>query len=332
MIRVQAPSRLHFGLLSFPTARPWPGHSRQEAVSARQFGSVGLMVQAPGVSLCADPAAAWSADGLLAERALAFARHFAATFPTETVRPHRLLITAGAPEHAGLGTGTQLGLAVARALAAASGLGQLSIAELAQRVGRGVRSAVGIHGFNQGGFLVDAGKSSETAIAPLVARLDFPDSWRLVLLVPSRETGMHGESERKAFHWLHERGMPLALTDMLCRLVLLGLLPALVERDLTTFGETLYDLNVRVGETFAPIQGGPYATPRTAEFVAFLRRQGVRGVGQTSWGPTVFAVVGDEASALDLAHRVRNSFALNAVQVVITAACNRGATVTSAGF
>jgi beta-RFAP synthase len=332
MIRVQAPSRLHFGLLSFPTARHWPGHSGQATLPARQFGSVGLMVQAPGVSLCAAPAATWSAGGPLAERALAHARQFAATFPAQGVRPQHLAVTASAPEHAGLGTGTQLGLAVARALAVASGLGQMSNVELAQRVGRGVRSALGIHGFDQGGFLVDAGKLADTAVAPLVAHLAFPDSWRLVLLLPSGETGLHGESERKAFQWLHERGMPLALTDTLCRLVLLGLLPALVERDLTTFGEALYDLNVRVGEAFAPIQGGPYATPQTAELVALLRRQGIRGVGQSSWGPTVFAVVGDEESAHDLASRVRNSFPLGAVQIIMTEACNRGATVATSGF
>jgi beta-RFAP synthase len=321
MIRVQAPSRLHFGLLSFP--------SGLHTAAARQFGGVGLMVQAPGVCLLAQPAATWSAEGPLAHRALAYARQVAATLPPGAARPQHLVIVHSAPEHAGLGTGTQLGLAVARAVAAASGFGELSTVALAQRVDRGARSALGIHGFAQGGFLVDGGKTASTTVAPLVARLEFPDPWRILVLLLPGEIGRHGEAERQAFQRLHEQGTPLGLTETLCRLVLLGLLPALVERDLSTFGEALYELNVRVGEAFAPIQGGAYASPRIAEVVAFLRREGVRGAGQSSWGPTVFALVCDEEFGHRLARRVRDVFALGAAEVVVTAACNLGATVAT---
>ncbi len=82
-------------------------------------------------------------------------------------------------------------------------------------------------------------------------------------------------------------------TDALCRLILLGMLPALVERDCQVFGEALYEFNHRVGEAFAPAQGGVYAGPVVTGLVEWFRRQGVSGVGQSSWGPTVFAVVAD---------------------------------------
>jgi beta-RFAP synthase len=322
MIGVRAPSRLHFGLLSFP--------SDPHSSPARWFGGVGLMVQAPGVCLRVRPAATWSAEGPLAQRALASARRFAASFPPEAVRPQHLVVVQSAPEHAGLGTGTQLALAVARAVATASGLEDLSAVELARRVDRGARSALGIHGFAQGGFLVDGGKSASTAVAPLVARLEFPEPWRVLLFLRPGESGRHGEGEQAAFQRLSEQGMPAALTETLCRLVLLGLLPALVERDLDSFGEALYELNVRVGEAFAPVQGGPYATPSNAELVAFLRRQGIHGAGQSSWGPTVFAVVSDEERAGDLASRVRGAFSPDASEVLVTAGCNRGAMVSDA--
>jgi beta-RFAP synthase len=321
MICVQAPSRLHFGLLSFP--------SGPQSLPVRQFGGVGLMVQSPGVCLRAQPAATWSAEGTLAERALSYAHRLAAALPPDTVRPQHLVVVQSAPEHAGLGTGTQLGLAVARAVMAASGFGQLSAVELAQRIERGVRSALGIHGFAQGGFLVDGGKSSSTTVAPLVARLEFPDPWRVLLLLQPREIGRHGAGEREAFQRLSEQGIPLATTDALCRLVLLGLLPALVERDLNSFGEALYEFNRRVGEAFAPVQGGAYAMPRIAERISFLRRHGVRGAGQSSWGPTVFAIVPDDEYGADLAGRVREAFALGAAEVLVTAACNRGATLAT---
>jgi beta-RFAP synthase len=199
--------------------------------------------------------------------------------------------------------------------------------ELARRVGRGLRSALGVYGFEQGGLLVEAGKRTADGLAPLVARLPFPTDWKLVLSLPRDAPGLHGAGEQEAFDRLAGRPGTTGRTDVLCRLVLLGLLPAVVERDLEAFGEALYEFNRRVGECFAPVQGGPYAGPGAAELVAFVRGQGVRGVGQSSWGPAVFAVVGGEEQAEDLAGRVRRRFGLDPGEVVVTQACNHGAVV-----
>jgi beta-RFAP synthase len=236
-----------------------------------------------------------------------------------------LVIEASGPEHAGLGTGTQLGLAVAAALAEVAGLGKLPAAELARRVGRGARSALGVHGFDHGGFLVEAGKVRSDAIAPLVARLDFPDDWRVVLMLPGDAQGLHGEGEVQAF--LRLGGGPSAC-DALCRLVLLGMLPALAEGDLPAFGEGLYEFNRQVGEMFRPVQGGAYAHPRTEEAVALLCRLGVHGAGQSSWGPAVFGVAGDEGQAQSAAARLRARFGLAPDEVLVTRAGNQGAAIT----
>src|SRR5947209_5565520 len=122
MTRVTAPARLHFGLLSLPAEGEdfWPDRHGRPALPARRFGGVGLMVEAPALRLRAEPAPAWSAEGPLSQRALDFARRFAQTVPAGSLAPRRLVIEAAAPEHSGFGTGTQLGLAVARALAAAA--------------------------------------------------------------------------------------------------------------------------------------------------------------------------------------------------------------------
>ena len=53
----------------------------------------------------------------------------------------------------------------------------------------------------------------------------------------------------------------------------------------------MYELNARAGDAFAAAQGGRYAAPAVTALVARLRGLGVKGVGQSSWGPTVFAVV-----------------------------------------
>jgi beta-RFAP synthase len=328
MIRVRTASRLHFGLLTVGRAGPgragrWPDRQGEPVLPARRFGSVGLMVQAPGVCVTAVPEPDWSAHGPLAERALASARRFVQAIQPHPIRPLRLAIDHAAPEHLGLGTGTQLALAVAQALALAGGLTYLSAPDLARLMGRGLRSALGVHGFAHGGFLVDGGKGEADALAPLVARLPFPTDWRLVLVLPPWGPGLHGLPEREAFQQLAARQSALADTDALCRLVLLGILPALQERDLTAFGEALFDFNARVGEAFAPVQGGPYAGPRVAELVAWLR-QSCPGVGQSSWGPGVFAIVGDEDRASHLAERLRLRFGLGPEQVLVTTACNRG--------
>jgi beta-RFAP synthase len=319
MPRVRTASRIHFGLLSL-------------AAQPRRFGGVGLMVQHPGVDLTATLASEWSAAGPLAERALVFAHKLEESLRQESCRhllsPLQITIRLASLEHIGLGTGTQLALAVGRAATLAWGL-DLPLPELAARLGRGARSALGVHGFREGGLLVEAGKGREGALGPLVARLPFPRDWRVVLIHPPAPAGLHGAGERTAFEEL-----ALALTssiDILCRLVLLGLLPAVAESDYESFGAALFEFNARVGELFVAAQGSVYAGPEVAAVVEFVRAQGIAGVGQSSWGPAVFAIAGDPDQATRLVQSLRGRFALADDRVWITSACNYGAVEENEG-
>jgi beta-ribofuranosylaminobenzene 5'-phosphate synthase len=330
-IAVHTSSRLHFGLLGLEDATPWRNREEQPTLPGRAFGGVGLMVEDPGIRLRVSPAPSWTAVGPLAERALAFAHRYAAAVRVQhadlPLPCQRLAIECAAPEHAGLGTGTQLGLTTARALSLAWGLDE-TVPVLARRVGRGQRSAIGVHGFERGGLLVESGKRRPDDLSPLVAHVAFPEDWRVLLILPSQSPGLHGPRENEAFNDLARHALNHRQTESLCRLVLQGLLPALVERDLEAFGECLYDFNARSGELFAAVQGGVYATPAVAEMVAYLRALGIRGVGQSSWGPTVFAVVESEERAADLALRLRERFGLNPTETVVTRACNQGARIS----
>ena len=243
MIRVRAPSRLHFGLLSLGGADFWPNRQGESVLPARRFGSVGLMIARPGVQITARSADTWSAEGPLAERALKFAKQVHRSLP-QTARPQHLVVERVPNAHAGLGTGTQLALAVARAVAANSQLEGLGAVELAHRAGRGLRSGLGVHGFERGGLLVEGGKKYADGIAPLLARVEFPSQWRVLLMIPPWGKGLHGSEEAKLFDQLGDPSRSLRVTDSLCRLVLLGILPALAECDLRTFGEALYDFNL----------------------------------------------------------------------------------------
>ncbi len=303
MWRVQTGGRLHLGLLSLPTAEErWPDRLGQPSLPTRRFGGIGLMIDEPALSLRIEPAANWFIEGPHTSRVRQFVQRLADL--RVNAPPRRVIVEQAPREHVGLGLGTQLGLAVARGLTASWGL-SLSTAQLAALVGRGQRSALGVHGFEQGGFLVDAGKSSAEKLAPLVARLEFPSSWRVLFLIPSPQPGQHGLSERLAFQALTA---PQAATESLCRIVLLGILPALVEQDFRTFSEAVFDFNVRVGELFAPVQGGIYSAAAVTELIHWLRSYGIRGVGQSSWGPGVFAFCESQAEAVEIRAGLREQF------------------------
>jgi len=291
MTRVTAPARLHFGLFSVPT----PGGDPD----ARQYGGVGLMIESPRVDLLVSPAASWSAQGPMSTRALAFAQQFTATLPPERQRPFRIKIAEVPEEHAGLGSGTALALAVSQAIAHEIGI-TLPTIDLAQRVGRGLRSAVGIHGFEQGGLIVEAGKRPGEPISPLSARHEVPPSWRIVLVQPEMAARWHGERERSAFSRVQHSNA----SEKMWRIVREEMLPALATQDPDPFGEAVHVFNALAGAAFAQEQGGAYASPAIAAIIHTLREFGIQGVGQSSWGPTVFAIMGDEDQAAWLIKKV----------------------------
>jgi beta-ribofuranosylaminobenzene 5'-phosphate synthase len=203
---------------------------------------------------------------------------------------------------------------------------------LALRVARGKRSAIGIHGFARGGFIVDggkpdSGKRSEDEIGRLVARADVPDDWRLLLITPtdSSATGLSGQEEVNALEQLP--GMPFSLTERLCRLALLEILPALGASDCEWFGEALFQFGRAVGDYFRPVQGGQYADPRMADLVNWLRSEGVRGVAQTSWGPTIAACCGNVTRAEALRDRILRDERWQTCQVQIVSPLNTGAAI-----
>src|SRR5262249_7826226 len=147
----------------------------------------------------------------------------------------------------------------------------------------------------------------------------------VLLVIPAEPAGLSGMKEAQAIEELLAHGIPLNHTETMCRLVLLGILPALKENDLKSFGESLSDLNYLAGQVFAQIPGGAYR-PRVAQIIQFIQRQGISGVGQSSWGPAVFTVIEDTLRARDLSEKIRKTFNLNEKEVLVTSACNHGAT------
>lgn len=321
MIGVCTGSRLHFGMLSLSSPA-----ATAAALPTRYWGGVGVMVREPSTEIIGQAASTWQAEGPQADRIRHFARLLQRQFTD--LPPIHFTALRCAPDHQGLGSGTQLGLAAARIAAEMHQLPDTTAPALAALVERGARSAIGIHGFDHGGLIVEAGKTMAAAIAPAVVQRAFPDTWRLVLLLPRGRQGLHGRQEQQVLEQL-QKTTAEARRDRLCRLVLLGLLPALIEQDVQAFGEALYEFNRTVGEAFAPVQGGIYAHPGSEKIVHFIRQQHIPGAGQSSWGPTLFAVAADADQAQYLVSRLHQHFPLQPDEILITSALNQGAVVDS---
>ena len=174
------------------------------------------------------------------------------------------------PPHAGLGSGTQLALAVGSAFAALEGL-SLTPQDIAARLGRGARSGIGIATFAQGGVVFDGGPR-HGALPQLISRLPFPPDWRVLLMFDAETRGLAGANETAAFETLPD--FPASETDELYRRIADSALPALARADFDIFCEQVGYLQACMGAYFAPLQGGPYVSPRVSDALEWLRDPG----------------------------------------------------------
>jgi beta-RFAP synthase len=286
----------------------------------RRFGSVGLTLDGPCVELSVRRAPASVISGPQSERVAQFANALRNKFnlPDDC----ELSIARTIPQHVGLGSGTQLGIAVGIALARLYRL-DLSVREIATIVQRGQRSGMGAGSFEMGGFLVDGGKGGSDAPPPIISRIDFPVEWRVVLVLERDSRGLHGEQEMAAFRNLPP--FPDALAGRLCRLMLMQALPALAECDIEGFGNAVGELQRVTGDYFAPAQGGRFTSPAIADVLAWFESRGIAGVGQSSWGPTGFAIVDGEEPTAELVCAARARWGdAGPLQFMVCRGRNRG--------
>lgn len=290
-VRVEAPARLHLGFLDL------------NGGLGRRFGSLGLTLAGLSTELDVIPAKTLQVEGPGWKRVLACAASLIQQLdlpPGVAIRIRRAI-----PGHIGLGSGTQLSLAVAAGLSQLYGLG-LDVRTLARLVQRGQRSGIGIGAFETGGFIIDGGRGERTDPPPVIMQREFPEPWRIVLVFDQRGPGIHGSQEVSAFQSLPQ--FPARQAEALCRLVLMQALPALAERDCDLFGRAIGRLQQAVGDHFAPVQRGRFASPDVAEVLAWIESQGIAGVGQSSWGPTGFAIVDSEERAARLLADIRTRY------------------------
>lgn len=201
------------------------------------------------------------------------------------------------PAHAGLGSGTQLAIAISTALCRLHNI-SANTQEIAQQLGRGARSGIGIATFDHGGFIIDGGLSNSSSIPPLLTHYNFPQNWRIVLIMDNNNQGVHGEQELLAFENL--TAFPLTDSQAICHHVLMKLLPALIEQEIVPFGQAITDVQSLIGDHFASAQGGRYTSQHVASLLLHAQSLGHTGIAQSSWGPTgcIFVINDDAAKQL----------------------------------
>jgi beta-RFAP synthase len=317
-LSLRAPGRLHLGFLD------------PSGTLGRRFGSIGLVVDGFETEL---EIAAASTDALHADTPAAEAELPRAMAFIERLREHtglraplRLRLRRVLPAHAGFGSGTQLALAVGRAFVAWHGL-TVDTATLARWLGRGLRSGVGIAGFDHGGLLVDGGPGADGTPAPLLARHALPADWRVIVVQDTTLRGLSGDDERRAIATLAP--LPQAHAADVCHQVLMRVLPGAAMAEHALFAAGVNALQERLGAHFAAAQGGrAWTSPAVARLLDWVRHsQGDNAaVGQSSWGPTGFAIVPSAASAHALLAAARAAGVTDAALTVdIVAARNHGA-------
>lgn len=311
--RVVAPTRLHFGLLAIGEG---PGAS----------GGAGVMLSVPNLVLRVRRADRFTAAGVHAERISAFANRWAAG-RGETLPPVEVYGESAPDQHVGLGLGTQLALATALSLDRVTGRFDSDPVTLAAIVGRGARSGIGTRGFFLGGFLAEDEKRDGETLAPLRRRLPFPAPWRFVLVRQKETAGASGANEDRFFRSLPPT--PPEVTDRMRARLFDELVPSVERIDFDAFAESAYLFGRESGELFRGAQAGTYASEFAERVVRALRDRGIRGVGQSSWGPTLWIAVPDQGAAETLAAELRAEHESANVDVAIGVPSSTGAQVLS---
>lgn len=316
-VNIDTGSRLHFGLLCPAANQRW------------YYGGIGVMINEPGCHLSLSIAQAQHDDQLnvapeIKPRIESLLSEYRSTsqhsLPAVCVE-----IQQDIPLHSGLGTGTQLTLALAAGCRVLSGQGiSRDITGIARQFGRSRRSAIGTMGFASGGFLVDYGRTEDR-----VERLTFPECWRFVLIRPRQFAGLSGETEETFFG--DRKPLDREMLAKLVHQIENNILPAIESQNFSQFTTALQIYGDLAGADFAEEQGGLFSSPVIRTVLENLKPITEFTAVQSSWGPTVCLPAESETEAEQLVSHLRSIVDENSVDLLITTARNQGASIRTDG-
>jgi beta-RFAP synthase len=320
-VKIQASARLHLGFIDL------------NGELGRIYGSLGVALQQPETVLEVHRSSvgltvSGEHQNLVHQLSQQLIKHF------DYQEGLHVTVRDAIPTHVGLGSGTQLSLALGLGIAMLKGA-EITIKDLARILNRGVVSGIGTATFEHGGFVVDGGRSTDNLIdetlgdiPPLLFQSDVPDDWLFVVAVPKVGQGLSGREERVAFDTLPAG--PTQQAEVVSRLVLMKLLPALIQDDIQQFGAALTRIQVLVGDVFSAAQGGRFAYSEVADCVEAMLDAGAVGAGQSSWGPACYGLVREKKIATQIQKSVSEVMKRGTGgSCFISAVNNHGARVTT---
>ena len=301
-IIIETPARLHFGVIN-----PFNKESRL-------YLSAGIAIDQPRNIISIYPDNSLRIEGCRGDEVYSRIKQ---VIDELDLKNGHVIIEKCIPKHIGLGSSTQLLLGVLHGLLLSNDI-NTNIVELAGRIGIGKISGVGTYVYLHGGFVVDMGKSEEAEFPKLYMRLEFPREWRFIVAIPPG-MGLDEESERKVFRT--SRKIPSELVWRASHSLFIELIPAIMEKNFGKFAKALAELQETVGSMFSDYQGGVF-TRYSTSIVEYMRELGVKGIGQSSWGPTIYGILDNHEKALDVLNKVKNKFP--DINAFITTPRNKG--------
>lgn len=262
---VRAGMRLHLGFYRFSDP-PF------------EYGGLGLAIERPSLSVSITEEGKPELQGWVADTA---SRVLGEVGISEHVG---VKVEGFLRRHVGLGTTTRLVLSILRAAYLMRGE-SVDLPAMAWRLGRGRVSGVGVWTFIYGGMVVDSGRApGMKGVPPPVSHAYLPSEWRAVIALPIvsghsvSETGEEPIMRKPLRHPNHD-----VLYSAVTRLLSashLGLFPEFVA--------AIEKIQKLTGEYFSKWQGGIYCCEQSRILAERMGNLGLRGIGQSSWGPTVY--------------------------------------------
>ncbi len=322
---IETPSRLHITLIDLNGAL------------GRIDGGVGLTVKDPSLVLEAEPndnsiEVIFEEDNLskelmdeYQEKIVNSARKIMEYSKIDS--GFKFIVKKTYPAHSGLGSGTQTSLAVGKIILKLHNQ-DMDVPNIAKIVGRGGTSGIGVRAFDHGGFIIDGGhkveekpdflpsSASKATPGPLITRYDFPEDWKIILAIPDVPAGASGPKEVNIFQKYCP--IPLDQVQKLSHILLMKMMPAIVEKDLDSFGSSINQIQ---DTGFKKIEL-ELQDPIINEIIKNMRSEGAAGVGMSSFGPTVYAVTDDKTK--NVAKVAASTMKDVGGKVIVTEAWNRG--------
>ncbi len=240
------------------------------------------------------------------------------------------------PSHVGLGSKTQLSLAIATAIAKLKNK-NIPVQELTKLAERGGTSGIGWRGFEKGGFILDAGhdfgkgKEKETFLpssasnsadpALTILRYPIPDSWRFVLVIPNVKPGAYGDKEMEVFQ--EHAPIPRSEVNEVSHQIIMKVLPGIIKNDLACFGEGLKRIQC-IGFKKIEID---LQHDVVKDLLIFFEESGVKAYGMSSFGPSVVGITESDSQADDLFKVVHNRIKSIGGHIYICKPNNTGAKI-----